>query len=85
MAIDPDLLPILELFGGTLPVVGKEGAEVRAMFVGGAPRSDEGLRSVEDITVAGNLPARVYRAEGTPSPEPLHRVSRSSWTAASNS
>ena len=71
MPIDPQLLPIIELLGGTLPVVGKDAAEVRAMLSGGAPRRDDGLRSVEDITVAGGLPARIYRAEGTPSPEPV--------------
>ena len=69
MVIDPQLVPILDLFGGELPVVGRAPAEVRAMMSGGAPRSDEGLRVVEDITVAG-LPARAYRPEGSASAAP---------------
>ena len=51
MAIDPQLVPILEMIGGDLPVVGKQAADVRAGMSGGMPRSDEGLQSVEDITI----------------------------------
>ena len=71
MPLDPQLQPILGMFGGELAVIGKTPEEVRAMMSSfDMPRSDDGLRSVEDVTVAG-LPARVYRAEGTGSPEPV--------------
>jgi acetyl esterase len=69
MAIDPQLVPILDLVGGELPVVGRAPTDVRAMMSGGAPRSDEGLGAVEDITAAG-LVARVYRPEGSASAAP---------------
>src|SRR5947199_6276244 len=70
MPLDPQLQPIIDMIGGELPVVGRSADDVRAMLSGGSSRSDEGLRSVEDVTVAG-LPARIYRADGTASPEPV--------------
>ena len=89
MALDPQLVPLLEMMGqpGMPKLSEMSPADVRAGYeAAAAVRSDDGLKSVEDRTISGpggELPIRVYRPDVNGTPPVVVFFHGGGWTIGS--